>query len=153
MVYERLLDGPGAALWRCANLWQRREREALAPHGLTPVQFLLLAGIRELEAAGPATQVALARHCGADAMMVSQVLRQMERSGLAGRVRHGADARARVLSLTARGQRTLERAAAAVADAQRVFFGVLGPDAEAFTGALGLLVGQKPRRRVAAQRS
>lgn len=152
MVYDRLLDGPGAALWRAANLWQRREREALASHGLTPVQFLLLAGIGELQAAGPVTQVALAGHCGADVMMVSQVLRQMERSGLARREGHPADSRARVLTLTGQGRRALERATPAVAEAQRMFFGILGADAEAFTGALGLLAGQKPRRRVAAQR-
>lgn len=153
MVYERLLDGPGAALWRAVNLWQRREREALSPLGLTPVQVLLLAGLRELGAETPVTQVALAGHCGANVMMVSQVLREMERSGLVRRLPHRADSRARVLSLTDRGRQASDRAAVAVAEAQRAFFGVLGGDAEAFTGALSRLAGRKPRRRVAANRS
>lgn len=150
MLYDRVTDGPGAALWRAGNLWQRREREALQRHGLTPVQFLLLAGLDELSAAAPVTQVTLARHCGADVMMVSQVLRELERMQLLARASHPRDARAKRLSFTARGRRRLAAATQSAKEAQRRFFHALGGDAEAFTGALRLLVGDKPRRRVSA---
>lgn len=153
MIHERIVDGPGAALWRAANAWQRRAREALEPHGLTPVQYLLLAALGELEGKGPTTQVALARHCATDPMMVSQVVRELESAGLAARFRHAGDARARVLSLTGAGRRRLDAATPAIVEAQRKFFQVLGGDAEAFAGALGVLVGVRPRRRVAAGRS
>ncbi len=46
----------------------------------------------------------------------------------------------------------LDHAGFGVAAAQAAFFGALGADAQAFAGALGLLAGEKPRRRVAAGR-
>lgn len=152
MSYDRVLGGPGAALWRAANLWARREREALEQHGLTPVQFLLLAGLGDLGGDQPVTQTDLARHCGADPMMVSQVLRGQEKAGLVRRRTHPADSRARAVSLTGRGRGVLARALESMVDAQDAFFGPLARDTEAFTGALRLLVGEKPRRRVAAAR-
>ncbi len=149
-MLDRHLDGPGAALWRAANLWQRRQREALARYRLTPVQFLLLAGLADLAGSGPVTQVALARLCGADPMMVSQVVRDLEKMRLVRRASHPGDLRARALALTGEGRRMFDRVAPAVAEVQHEVFGVLAGDVEAFTGALGLLAGAKPRRRVVA---
>ena len=146
-------DGPGAALWRAANLWRRRQCEALAPSGLTPGQYLLLDGLVRL--AGPGggvSQALLARQCRADQMMTSQILRDLEELGLVRRGRHPGDARAVAITPTAAGRRRLDVAGPAVEAAQAAFFGALGADAQAFAGALGLLAGEKPRRRVAAGR-
>lgn len=145
-----LSGGAGAALWRAANLWQRRQRVVLEAHGLTPAQYLLLEGLAELGAGRPTTQVMLARHCGADAMMTSQLLRELERLRLVRRAAHPADSRAVALALTAEGRQRAERAAPDVAAAEQALFGVLGADAPAFAGALRMLTGEKPRRRVAA---
>ena len=143
--------GAGAALWRAGNMWRRRQNAALRPCGLTPVQYLLLAGIIDLSGrSGPVTQANLARRCGADAMMTSQVVRALERGGLVRRAANSGDARSVALALTAKGRKQLERAAPAVARAEADFFAALGPDAEAFAGALHLLAGVKPRRRVPA---
>ena len=146
--------GAGAALWRASNLWRRRQNAALRPCGLSPVQYLLLAGIVDLSGRdGPVTQATLARRCGADAMMTSQVVRTMERAGLVRRAANSSDARSVALALTAKGRKIFERATPAITRAEAEFFAALGLDAEAFAGALLLLAGEKPRRRVPAGRS
>jgi DNA-binding MarR family transcriptional regulator len=146
-----LAGGPGAALWRASNLWRRRQKAMLDSFGLTPVQFLLLSGLAESTRRDrPVTQADLARRCGADAMMVSQVLRQLERARLVRRDSHPGDSRAFALMPTAKGRALAQRAAPAVERSETAFFATLGPDAEAFVGALRLLAGEKPRRRVKA---
>ena len=142
--------GAGAALWRAANLWQRRQKTVLDEHGLTPAQYLLLEGLAELGAGRPVSQAMVARHCGADAMMTSQLVRELERKALVRRGAHPDDSRAVALTLTATGRVRLGQAGPAVAAAQAAFFGALGVDAPAFADALRLLTGEKPRRRVAA---
>ena len=142
--------GPGAALWRTANLWRRRQRAALKGAGLTPSQFLLLQGLAERGDRQAVTQAALAQHCGADVMMTSQLLRELERMKLVRREAHPSDSRAVALGLTDRGRQRLDRASPAVTAAEQAFFAALGADADAFAGALRLLGGEKPRRRVGA---
>lgn len=45
-------QGPGFLLWRVTLSWQRQMRAALAPHGLTHVQFVLLASLWWLQEHG-----------------------------------------------------------------------------------------------------
>jgi DNA-binding MarR family transcriptional regulator len=144
----------GYLLWQAVNRWQRRQKKALQPFGLTPVQFLLLAGLRDLEDrdGAPVTQIALARHCRTDPMMTSQVLRALEGEELVARQAHDGDGRAVALAITARGRALARRAVEAVAKSDAAFFAALGGDVPAFGDALSLLVGEKPRRRVQARR-
>ena len=144
----------GYLLWHVVNLWQRRQKEALAPFDLTPVQYLLLAGLTALKAseAQPVSQSTLARHCRTDPMMTSQVLRALERSGLVARRLATGDGRAVGVGLTGKGRRRQHEAAPAVAEVERGFFAALGPDGPAFGDALTILSGGRPRRRVRAVR-
>lgn len=144
----------GYLLWQVVNRWQRRQKQILAPFGLTPVQFLLLAGLQFLAAASPrpVTQVALARHCRTDPMMTSQVLRVLENQKLISRRSHDVDGRAMVLAVTERGQTLVMRAREAVSVSEVAFFSALGEDVPAFGNALAVLAGEKPRRRVPAGR-
>ena len=67
-------ESPGYMFWLTSNLWQRKMVKALKPTGLTPVQFVLLAGVAWLERKPePITQVRLARQAKTDVMMTSQV--------------------------------------------------------------------------------
>ncbi len=144
----------GFLLWQAVNRWQRVQKRALAPFGLTPVQFLLLAGVRELDAAGgPPTQAVLARHCRTDPMMTSQVLRTLEKDQLVTRQVHDGDGRAMVVEVTAAGRSVAAAAADAVDHAEDAFFAALGPNVSAFGDALTLLTGERPRRRVRAGRA
>ena len=130
-------DSPGFLLWRMSNLWQRRQREALAPLGLTPVQLALLAGVVALSKEGtPVSQVRLARHARSDVMMTSQVLRTLQRKKLVRRAPHPTDPRANALLPSAAGRRLARQAIAALERTDSAFFAPLGGDAQRLAGML-----------------
>lgn len=143
---------PGYLLWRAANLWQKQTRAVLAPFGVTPVQYLLLAGLRDLQDADglPVKQAALARYCQSDAMMTSQVVRALQKVGLVERQAHAEDRRALAVRLSETGTDLLREAEPRIAEADMQFHGPLGPEKDAFGDALRLLSGVRPRRRVKA---
>lgn len=132
---------PGLLLWRVTNAWQAEQRAALAPFGLTHVQFVLLASLAWLDVEGPVTQRRLADSARTDPMMTSQVLRALEAKGLVERAPHPTDARARALTATESGAALASAANAAVEAVDRRFFGRLGPDVGAFTDHLRVLAG------------
>jgi DNA-binding MarR family transcriptional regulator len=96
-------QSPGFLLWQATKRWQRLIRAALAPFGVTHVQFVLSEGDVAI------TQKPLSEHCATDPMMTSQVLRTLEQEGQDARTRDPVDARAWLLALTAGGYRKLGR--------------------------------------------
>jgi DNA-binding MarR family transcriptional regulator len=154
MDQDLTAQSTGYLLWQVVNRWQRGQKKALQPFGLTPVQYLLLSGLSDLAEADDSavTQVALARHCRTDPMMTSQVLRTLEREELVVRRVHDGDGRAVALGITSAGRSLVRRAVDAVAETDGAFFAALGTDVPAFGDALSLLAGDKPRRRVQAGR-
>jgi DNA-binding MarR family transcriptional regulator len=143
---------PGYLLWRAANLWQKRIRAVLTPYGVTPVQYLLLAGLRDLQSADgqPVKQAVVARYCQSDPMMTSQVLRALVKSGFVERRAHAEDGRAFAVALSESGSELLRRAEADVIDADGHFHDPLGAEKDMFGDALRLVAGVRPRRRVKA---
>jgi len=136
-------------IWRAANAWQREMRRVVKAHGLTQAQYVLLLGLHHLEdrpVAVPAatTQRALAKYCGVDTTMASQVLRQMETAGLLRRA-PGSDARSRALYLTDRGRQTIVAVEPEAGAVDATFFAALGENAEMFKAALQILIGLPPR--------
>jgi DNA-binding MarR family transcriptional regulator len=123
-------DSPGFLLWHATLRWQRAMRAALAPHGLTHVQFVLLASAWWLGEQGeqPA-QRRLAEHAGTDAMMTSQVVRALARRGLVERLRDPGDARTVQVSVTAAGGERLQGALADVEAADARFFADVADEA------------------------
>jgi DNA-binding MarR family transcriptional regulator len=150
----------GYLLWQVTNLWQKAQKDALAPFDLTPVQYLLLAGLKELgedldqaggkRGAGSIKQSDLAQQCHTDAMMTSQVIRALEKRSLVQRATHESDGRAIAVQLTDDGLQRLNQAAPAAALADAHFFAGLGDRVDEFADALALLTGEKRRRRVKA---
>ncbi|RAG82219.1 MarR family transcriptional regulator [Streptacidiphilus pinicola] len=136
-------DSPGLLLWQVTNRWQAAQRAALRPYGLTHVQFVLLAALTHLGAAGPVTQKALADRAATDPMMTSQVLRALEGQGLVARLPHPHDKRARALEVTVEGRALANRAVMAVEGCDAEFFAALGEQggeaSREFTRALRLL--------------
>ena len=105
-------DSPGFLLWHVTLRWQREIAAALAPLGLTHVQFVLLAAAWWLNSRGEdPNQLSVARQAGTDVKMTSEVLRKLEAKGLVVRTVDAADTRARRIRVTERGS---ELAAAAV---------------------------------------
>lgn len=122
-------NSPGFLLWQVTNQWQRSLRAALAPLGLTHVQYVLLAGLAWLEGRETVvSQSRLAQFCKTDAMMTSQVVRTLADAGLLQRGNHPKDNRAKALHLTEVGAATLNLALPLVMRADEEFF---GHDAEA----------------------
>lgn len=125
---------PGFLLWQLTNRWQREQRAALAPLGLTHVQFVLLAVTGWLEYSGnEATQALLAEHACTDPMMTSQVIRVLEKKGLVLRKRKEKDQRQWYLSLTTRGKKLLIDSLQVVESVDRALFGRLDTERAPFT--------------------
>src|SRR6201987_2073828 len=100
-------------LWHVTLRWQREIAAALAPLGLTHVQFVLLASTWWLNSRGEdPNQLGVARQAGPDVKMTSEVLRKLEAKGLIGRTVDAADTRARRIRVTERGGGLAVRAVA-----------------------------------------
>ncbi|NUR64070.1 MAG: winged helix-turn-helix transcriptional regulator [Catenulispora sp.] len=134
-------ESPGFLLWQVTNRWQAAIRASLKPHGLTHVQFVLLAALTWLGSDGPVTQKALADHAATDPMMTSQVLRVLEERGLVERRPHPQDGRARALVVTPEGRQLANRAVVDVEACDADFFAALGSQTAAFAAALRQLKG------------
>lgn len=141
---------PGFLLWHLENLWQREQRRALDPFGVTTVQFLLLSGLAVSGAGETVSQIALAGRCRTDPMMTSQVVRNLAQMGLVERMRDKVDRRAFAVRLTEEGRALQSRSEAAVRTVEDKFFAALGSDVPAFANALRVLGGERPRQRVQA---
>ena len=123
----RFAEGPGASpgflLWHLTLAWQRAVTTALAPMGLTHVQFVLLACTWWLtEHGSPPNQLEVARQAGTDVRMTSEVVRKLETKGLLTREVDASDSRARRLRPTAAGARLAQEAIDAVEQVDADFF-------------------------------
>src|SRR5271167_4251414 len=126
--------------WQTSNLWQRKMVKALKPAGLTPVQFVLLAGVAWLEReAEEITQVRLARQAKTDVMMTSQVLRKLESKGLVSKRPSESDTRSNVIILTEKGAEKVAKSLRIAEDVDSDFFRSLERNYGEFLKALGAL--------------
>ena len=125
--FEGPEESPGFLLWQVSTRWRRQIEAALATLNLTHPQFVLLASVGWLTRdQALVTQVELARHCGTDITMTSQVLRALEKKGWIERVQKEGDERSKFPRLTARGKKLVEQALPLVESVDRQFFASLG---------------------------
>jgi DNA-binding MarR family transcriptional regulator len=116
----------------------RRTDDALDSHGVTADQFVLMALLAQADAM---TQRDLARRASSDPNTVRAMLLLLERQGLVARRKHRTDARARTVSLTAKGRRAQERLWAASDTIRQELLATLSPgEAESLFGLLGRVV-------------
>jgi MarR family transcriptional regulator, organic hydroperoxide resistance regulator len=115
-------DSPGLLLWKVSNAWQRRQRAALKPFGLTHAQFVLLAASAWYGADEVLTQARLAELSGVDVMTTSQIVRTLQAAGLITRAAHPSDPRANALTITKAGRAIAKKAIVAVEDVDAAFF-------------------------------
>jgi DNA-binding MarR family transcriptional regulator len=129
-------ESPGFLLWHVTLRWQREITAALAPLGLTHVQFVLLASSWWLNAHGAdPNQLSVARQAGTDVKMTSEVLRRLEAKGLIVRTVDAADTRARRIQVTERGGELAQAAVTAVEGVDAAFFAAV-PDPGALLAML-----------------
>lgn len=130
-------ERPGYALWLANLAWQRKVRDGLKPHGLTHMQFGLLAGAWWLGEEGhDSTQRRIATYMGIDEQMVGQVAKRLETAGLVRRERGKRDARAREVVLTPAGKQVLSASTEDMIRIDEEFFGELGDNEAAVVDGL-----------------
>ncbi|WP_343328381.1 MarR family winged helix-turn-helix transcriptional regulator [Polaribacter staleyi] len=136
-------DSPGYLLGQVTMLWQRKLKIVLDPLDLTQTQFVLLAALGWLsKKKNVVTQVDIANQSNADRMMVSKVLRTLEKKNFINRQEHQTDTRAKVVTLTVKGTDVLQKALTAVENADLDFFSILGNKLSSFNQSLANLIEQ-----------
>ncbi len=134
---HKLTESPTYYLKQVVHLMQKTMRESLVDFDLTNTQFTLLMGLTVLtQKSKCVTQMDLANFLKLDKMMVSEVLRTLEKKGYILRVNNPNDKRAKSLIVTDKGVKLNEMALekALAIDAQ--FFSVLGDDKDEFVRML-----------------
>ena len=121
-------ESPGFLLWKISNAWQRRQRAALAPYGLTHSQFVVLATTAWFGASETLTQSRISQLSGIDPMTTSQILRTLEAATLIQRVDHPKDPRAKSIKVTRAGRDLARKALVVVEDTDAAFFEPLASD-------------------------
>ena len=130
----------GFVLWRIAARYQREADRALAPVGITNLQFVTLALIAWLGRSGESvTQVELARFGGIHPMQVSQTLKMLDRKKLVTRRQSRSDTRAKKVEVTPAGFTTLRHAFPAMIEVQGRLFGEAGRPGGSLLAALLLI--------------
>ncbi|MBA2307247.1 MarR family transcriptional regulator [Candidatus Dependentiae bacterium] len=120
---------PGFLLWQVSTGWRRKIEAVLSTIGLTHPQFVLLASVGWLTRNQvEISQVELARHCGTDITMTSQVLRSLEKKGFVERKQKKGDERSKYPKLTKKGAELVEKALPLVEAVDHNFFDTLGHD-------------------------
>lgn len=135
--FEGPEESPGFLLWQVSTLWRRQVEAALATLSLTHSQFVILASVGWLTHSGnQVTQVELARHCGTDVTMTSQILRTLERNGYIERKQREGDVRSKLPQVTKKGSKIIEQAIPLVETIDRDFFSILKQDTKMFVEIL-----------------
>ena len=135
--FEGPEESPGFLLWQVNTLWRRQVEAALATLGLTHAQFVILASVAWLTRDGnQVTQVELARHCGTDVTMTSQILRTLERNGYIERKQREGDVRSKLPHVTKKGSKMIEQALPLVEGVDDDFFAKLKSNTKKFTHLL-----------------
>ena len=134
----------GFLLWKLSNAWQRRQRAALKPFGLTHSQFVLLASATWFGSAGPLTQARLAEVSGVDPMTTSQIVRALETARLLERRSHPQDPRANLIVVTAAGRQAAGRAVVAVEGVDEAFFAPVAKESRRLLRAFRTLADAAP---------
>lgn len=119
---EKPQDDIGFLLWQITMTWQRELNRALSVIDLTHTQYAIIAALRSLlKESQDITQKEIAARSNTDTMMVSKVLRTLEKKDFIERREHKTDTRAKCVSLTPKGRKTFQEAFKITATANEIF--------------------------------
>ncbi|MDY8137537.1 MarR family winged helix-turn-helix transcriptional regulator [Aquimarina sp. 2201CG5-10] len=138
--FEKPEEKLGYLLWQASMQWQRQANRALDEVGLTSTQFAILMALAWLSRSSQTvTQKEIADNSKTDRMMVSKILRTLEKKGLIVRKEHKTDTRAKCVLLTEKGVEILQRAIEIKEKANEIFFKNLS-DRQNFSKELSQLI-------------
>jgi DNA-binding MarR family transcriptional regulator len=124
-IYEGPKQSPGFLLWHISTSWRSSIETVLKTFGLTHPQFVILATTGWLTKNGDlTTQAAIGKMAGLDPNTTSQIIKGLEQKELIKRGK-SSDGRAKNVSLTSHGTKTLGNAMPAVEEADAKFFSIL----------------------------
>jgi len=124
--FERPEENIGYLLWQATMQWQKQMNRALDEINLTHTQFVIMAALGWLlKSSENVTQKEIADHSNTDRMMVSKILRTLQKNGLIERKEHDTDTRAKCVFLTDKGIDTLQKAIDIKNQANNLYFGNL----------------------------
>ena len=137
----KMTDSPSYYLMQVVHGLEKTVRRHLVDFDLTMTQFSLLISLMLLTKNGAAvTQMDLANSLKADKMMVSEVLRTLEKKGCVIRENHPTDRRAKSLIVTEKGLTTIEVALKQAISLDEEFFSPLGEEKSDFIRLLKKLL-------------
>jgi DNA-binding MarR family transcriptional regulator len=138
---RKLTQSPTYYLKQVMHRMQKNMRESLVDFDLTNTQFTLLMGLMVLTQKNKCvTQMDLAKFLKLDKMMVSEVLRTLEKKGYIIRVNNPNDKRAKSLIVTDKGVKVNEIALEKALAIDEQFFSALGDDKDEFIRMLKKLL-------------
>ncbi|PKG51069.1 MarR family winged helix-turn-helix transcriptional regulator [Olleya sp. 1-3] len=121
--FETPNESLGYLLWQATMRWQREANKALSEVGLTHTQFAILSALAWLlRSAKNVTQKQIADGSKTDRMMVSKILRTLQKNGLVERKEHETDTRAKCVFLTDKGVEILQKALEIKNKSNELFF-------------------------------
>ncbi|RZA05900.1 MAG: MarR family transcriptional regulator [Proteobacteria bacterium] len=123
-IHPELKDYLGYSLTRLGLRIRHRMEHLLEKEGLHAPQCGIL---RLLHAVGPLTQVELGQFAAIDKATMVRFLDTLEEKGFAIRKEHPDDRRAKVLTITAKGSKVLEKIKVARLDAEEAVLQPLSP--------------------------
>src|ERR1700693_1509040 len=101
-------DSLGYLLWQTAHGWMRRLNSELLEMGLTHLQMIALGSTAWLtRISGTPSQARLAKFCAMDPMLISKVVRTLEKKRAIVRTPDPRDTRSKLLSVTDEGNRII----------------------------------------------
>jgi DNA-binding MarR family transcriptional regulator len=134
-------DSPGYLLYHLTMLMQRKMKKNLDKIGITHTQFVIIASLYILsEKTKSVTQIDIANQSRTDKMMVSIVLRTLQKKGLVLRQEHSIDTRAKTIVLTKEGKIIFNKAFKIVKDVEQSFFSSIENDLQFFNEKLKALI-------------
>jgi DNA-binding MarR family transcriptional regulator len=122
--FDRPEDSQGFLLWQTSMIWQRKIKKALEQYHVFHAQFVIMAIIMWFEAHGyDTTQTLIVNQTKLDKMTVSKSIRKLVELGCVNRVEHGADMRAKSVSLTEKGKSMVCTLVPIIEEIDGTFFG------------------------------
>jgi MarR family transcriptional regulator, organic hydroperoxide resistance regulator len=115
-------DSPGFMLWKASNRLQRMHARCLTDLAITPSQFSLMTCLVYLQQTGVVTSARIVAHTGMDKMLVSDLVRALEKKRLVRRQAHPEDGRSWLIEPTARGIELTNSAVREVETLDTAFF-------------------------------
>ena len=140
-------DSLGYLLWQTAHGWMRRLNSELLEMGLTHLQMIALGSTAWLtRISGPPSQARLAEFCAMDPMLISKVVRTLEKKRAIVRTSDTRDTRRKLLSVTDEGVRIILECIPVIERAYEKFFAAVDADEPQFHDTLlRLFRSTKPR--------